>query len=387
MELVVEKTGRGHRSKLIILLLLLLQLGCSNISRNPVSELDLESPQVPGIEGARYWADVAPVNISELLETAQRQRRTSGLSSDYTLTLSGGGEDGAFAAGILNAWSESGTRPEFMVVTGVSTGALAAPFAFLGSDYDDELKELYGGLPPSRIFRGRLVTGILSGSSVKSSDPLKQLIQSYITDDFLAQIAKEHGRGRRLLVQTVSLDAQRPVLWDMGAIANSNSANAKKVFADVILASAAIPGVFPPVLIDVETDEGVRDELHVDGGVYSQTAYVPGWDIPRKYARGGKLYAIRNGKVEPELRVIEPGVFQVSARSLSTLIKAQGVDDLTIAYKLSLQRDAEYQATWIGTDFEYPLAEPFDPEYMQALFDYGYQRFNSATLWSDRPPR
>ncbi|WP_170527435.1 patatin-like phospholipase family protein [Ruegeria lacuscaerulensis] len=383
----MEKTGRGHRSKLIILLLLLLQLGCSNISRNPVSELDLESPQVPGIEGARYWADVAPVNISELLETAQRQRRTSGLSSDYTLTLSGGGEDGAFAAGILNAWSESGTRPEFMVVTGVSTGALAAPFAFLGSDYDDELKELYGGLPPSRIFRGRLVTGILSGSSVKSSDPLKQLIQSYITDDFLAQIAKEHGRGRRLLVQTVSLDAQRPVLWDMGAIANSNSANAKKVFADVILASAAIPGVFPPVLIDVETDEGVRDELHVDGGVYSQTAYVPGWDIPRKYARGGKLYAIRNGKVEPELRVIEPGVFQVSARSLSTLIKAQGVDDLTIAYKLSLQRDAEYQATWIGTDFEYPLAEPFDPEYMQALFDYGYQRFNSATLWSDRPPR
>ncbi|WP_170782791.1 patatin-like phospholipase family protein [Ruegeria lacuscaerulensis] len=383
----MEKTGRGHRSKLTILLLLLLQLGCSNISRNPVSELDLESPQVPGIEGARYWADVAPVNISELLETAQRQRRTSGLSSDYTLTLSGGGEDGAFAAGILNAWSESGTRPEFMVVTGVSTGALAAPFAFLGSDYDDELKELYGGLPPSRIFRGRLVTGILSGSSVKSSDPLKQLIQSYITDDFLAQIAKEHGRGRRLLVQTVSLDAQRPVLWDMGAIANSNSANAKKVFADVILASAAIPGVFPPVLIDVETDEGVRDELHVDGGVYSQTAYVPGWDIPRKYARGGKLYAIRNGKVEPELRVIEPGVFQVSARSLSTLIKAQGVDDLTIAYKLSLQRDAEYQATWIGTDFEYPLAEPFDPEYMQALFDYGYQRFNSATLWSDRPPR
>ncbi len=383
----MEKTGRGHRSKLIILLLLLLQLGCSNISRNPVSELDLESPQVPGIEGARYWADVAPVNISELLETAQRQRRTSGLSSDYTLTLSGGGENGAFAAGILNAWSESGTRPEFMVVTGVSTGALAAPFAFLGSDYDDELKELYGGLPPSRIFRGRLVTGILSGSSVKSSDPLKQLIQSYITDDFLAQIAKEHRRGRRLLVQTVSLDAQRPVLWDMGAIANSNSANAKKVFADVILASAAIPGVFPPVLIDVETDEGVRDELHVDGGVYSQTAYVPGWDIPRKYARGGKLYAIRNGKVEPELRVIEPGVFQVSARSLSTLIKAQGVDDLTIAYKLSLQRDAEYQATWIGTDFDYPLAEPFDPEYMQALFDYGYQRFNSATLWSDRPPR
>ncbi len=274
-----------------------------------------------------------------------------------------------------------------MAVTGVSTGALVAPFAFLGSDYDDELKNLYGGLPPSRIFKGRFITGILSGASLKSSDPLRQLIESYVTDDFLVKIANEHSRGRRLLVQSVSLDAQRPVLWDLGAIANSGSPNTKKVFVDVLLASAAIPGVFPPVLIDVETQDGVRDELHVDGGVYSQTAYVPGWDIPRKYARGGKLYAIRNGKVEPELRVIKPGVFQVSARSLSTLIKAQGVDDLTIAYKLSLQRDAQYQATWIGNDFNHPLDEPFDPEYMRALFDYGYQRFKSGRLWSDRPPR
>ncbi|WP_319546279.1 patatin-like phospholipase family protein [Ruegeria conchae] len=375
-----------HWRKLFVFLLL-FQVACSSISRNPVSTTDLQNPQVPGIEGARYWADVAPANISELLETALRQRQASGVSSDYTLTLSGGGEDGAFAAGILTAWSEAGSRPEFMAVTGVSTGALAAPFAYLGSDYDDELKNLYGGLPPSRIFRGRFVTGILSGASVKSSDPLRQLIESYITDDFLAKIANEHRRGRRLLVQSVSLDAQRPVLWDLGAIANSGSPNTKKVFVDVLLASAAIPGVFPPVLMDVETQDGVRDELHVDGGVYSQTAYVPGWDIPRKYVRGGKLYAIRNGKVEPELRVIKPGVFQVSARSLSTLIKAQGVDDLTIAYKLSLKRGAEYQATWIGTDFDYPLAEPFDPEYMRALFDYGYQRFKSGALWSDRPPK
>ncbi|WP_171230809.1 hypothetical protein [Ruegeria sp. HKCCA4008] len=177
------------------------------------------------------------------------------------------------------------------------------------------------------------------------------------------------------------------MLWDLGAIANSNSPNAKKTFGDVLLTSAAIPGVFPPVLIDVETEEGVRDELHVDGGVYSQTAYVPGWDIPRKYARGGKPYAIRNGKVEPELRVTEIGFFKVSARSLSTLIKAQGVGDLRLAYKLSLQKGAKYRATWIGTDFDHPLSEPFDPEYMQALFDYGYMRFKSGNLWSDHPPR
>ncbi len=355
--------------------------------RHAVDIGDLQYPQSPGIEGARYWADIEPPNIEDLLAARERQRRDSGLGGNWSdLTLSGGGENGAFAAGILIAWSEAGTRPEFLNITGVSTGALAAPFAFLGSDYDDELRRLYGGLTPTQIFQSRSIFSILPNASLTSSSPLKRLIEEYVTDDFLKKIGAEHRRGRRLLVQTVSLDAQRPVLWDLGAIADSGSPNATEVFRDVLLASASIPGVFPPVLIEVETESGIRDELHVDGGVISQSAFLPGWRIPRIMSGRPTLYAIHNGKIDPEPEITEPRLISVSKRSVATLIKSQGISDLRIAYKFGKPQGVIYNATWIGSDFTFPKDEPFDPEYMQALLDYGYKRFKSGNLWSNRPP-
>ncbi len=374
-------------AKFFLLFTALLFTACAPVARKPITAADLENPQVPGIKGARYWADATPPDVNDLLDLIQLQQRASGFSGNTTLTLSGGGENGAFAAGILTAWSEAGTRPEFSSVTGVSTGALAAPFAFLGTKFDDELRRLYGGLPPANIFESRSIFGIFNNASIKSTGPLKELLEDYITDDFLAMIAREHQRGRRLLVQSVSLDAQRPVLWDLGAIASSGAPNAKDVFRDALLASASIPGVFPPVLIDVAGASGIRDELHVDGGVYSQTAFASGWDIPNRYIRGGKTYAIRNGKVTPELQATKLGLADVSKRSLATLVKAQGVDDLVLIYQLSRQRGSSFNAAWIGSDFTFPLNEPFDPEYMAALFNYGYQRFKSGNLWNDTPPR
>lgn len=373
---------------LVTLLTLTAMVACTAATRNPVDPADLANPQVPGIEGARYWADVEPANINELLETSLRQRRSAGFSGPTTvLTLSGGAEDGAFAAGILNAWSEAGTRPEFQVVTGVSTGALAAPFAFLGSDYDHALRDLYGGLPPERIFARRSILSILPNASVKSVDPLKELIEEYLTDEFMEDIAIQHKRGRRLLIQSVSLDAQRPVLWDLGAIAASGAPNGKEVFRDALLASAAIPGVFPPVLIDVAGEAGVKDELHVDGGVISQSAFLPGWAIPTHYTRGARVYSIRNGKVAPEPETVGLGIVPVSKRSLATLIKLQGAQDLWNAYLLSKEQGGSFKATWIRTDFNETLEQSFDPKYMQALFQYGYNRFKMNDLWSSKPPR
>lgn len=367
--------------------LLLLGSACTSITREPVNLTDLRDPQTPGIERARYWADETPKNLRAALTVRENQRRISGLTGNHiTLTLSGGGENGAFAAGILNAWSDSGTRPEFLTVTGVSTGALAAPFAFLGSEYDDELRRLYGGLERDEILSFRNIFNILPKASVTSSKPLRRLLEEYVTDDFLAQITTEHKRGRRLLVQTVSLDAQRPVLWDMGAIASSGAPNAAEVFQEVLLASASIPGVFPPVLIEVETAAGTRDELHVDGSVYSQTAYVPGWRIPNIVSGRPTLYAIRNGRVTPEADVTDPRLFTIMSRSLDTLLKVQGAADLRGAYELGKQNGTNFNFTWIGAEFDYPLEEPFDPEYMQALYQYGYDRFKSGALWSNAPP-
>ena len=61
--------------------------------------------------------------------------------TNYFLAISGGGDDGAFGAGLLAGWSARGDRPVFGLVTGVSTGALSAPFAFLGGEYDAKLKQ------------------------------------------------------------------------------------------------------------------------------------------------------------------------------------------------------------------------------------------------------
>ncbi len=375
------------RQLFLFLLLAILLSACSVITRSSVDVADLEDPQLPGIEGARYWADVEPQDINDLIAFRENQRRAAGLTQENTtLALSGGGENGAFAAGILIAWSEAGTRPEFLTITGVSTGALAAPFAFLGSDYDDELRLLYGGLPSSQIIESRALLGILPNASVMNSNPLRRLIEKYVTDEFLRKVAKEHRRGRRLLVQTVSLDAQRPVIWDLGVIADSGVPKAKEYFRDVLLASAAIPGIFPPVLIEIETSSGRRDELHVDGGVISQSAFLPGWRIPNTVSGVSRLYAIRNGRVDPEPQITRPNLISVTQRSVATLIKSQGMDDLRIAYNLAKARGSTYQAAWIESDFTIRSEKPFEPEYMRALLSYGYDRFKSGNLWSDLPP-
>lgn len=362
-------------------------IGCTGLPRDPVELANLDDVRVPGIEGARYWGDVTPDNFGELLGEIEAQRRAAGRLGDYaTLALSGGGENGAFSAGILTAWSEAGTRPEFQSVTGVSTGALAAPFAFLGSDYDDELQRLYGGLPPESIFEKRLLTGILSNASALSSGPLERLIEEYVDDAFLSKVAKEHQRGRRLLVQTASLDAQRSVIWDMGAIASSGAPNAGDVFRNALLASAAIPGAFPPVLMEVETPQGIRDELHVDGGVVSQAFYNIGWREGSGLSGRPTLYVIRNGKITPEPRITNASLPAIAARSIATLTKSQGTDDLLTGYNLAQVTGAEYRATWISDDFTVRSDKLFDPEYMQALFEYGYARFKRGDLWVSKPP-
>ncbi|TCL09561.1 patatin-like phospholipase [Shimia isoporae] len=360
----------------------------SNIHRDPISLADLDDPQVPNMQDVRFWGDTPPANISALNRDVDARRRAAGLGGAFNvLALSGGAENGAFSAGALKAWSESGSRPEFLVVTGVSTGALAAPFAYLGSDYDDDLRQFFGGLEPDSIFKVRSLFGVLPNASRYSSEPLRETIEAYITPEFLAAIAKQHERGRRLLVQTTSLDAQRAVIWDLGAIAASGAPNAPDLFRDVLLASSAMPAIFPPVLIEVETPDGVRDELHVDGGVISQSTSLNSWRHSSQLAGRPTLYLIRNGKIAPEPNVTDANLLSIAERSLTTLTKNQGASELELGYKLARATNARYRVAWIGEDFTLPLAEPFDPEYMRALYSYGYDSFKSGDFWRSGPPR
>ncbi|NJK88694.1 MAG: patatin family protein, partial [Myxococcales bacterium] len=278
---------------------------------------------------------------------------------------------------------------EFQAVTGVSTGALSAPFVFLGPKWDDELKKIYGGFPRERIFATRFLLDILPRASAADSSPLAALIAEYVDDAFLEEVAREHRRGRRLIVQTTHLDAQQGVVWDMGAIAASGAPNALQLFRDVLLASASVPGAFPPVLIEAELDGETYDEMHVDGGVVSQATVVAEWqaDIGRYIAQGPTIFMVRNGRVSPEPREVSYDLLSIAGRAASTLIKNEGLGDLVTAYESAQLRNADVYMTWIGEDFQANYPGPFDPGYMRSLYDYGYALMESGAAWSTKPPQ
>ncbi len=220
---------------------------------------------------------------------AQRRAANRGqLDNANYLALSGGGADGAFGVGMLVGWTEAATRPEFDVVTGISTGAMIAPFAFLGSSYDRTLKEAYTTHEPWTIVREGGLSTILGEAALVDNSLLVGLIDQYVTPEVLSAVAREYRRGRRLYIGTTELDAQRPVVWDMGAIAIQGDANALRLFRKVLIASTSIPSVFPPVLFSVHRDGSTYDEMHVDGGVTREVFLFPGQFDLRKFDNSRK---------------------------------------------------------------------------------------------------
>ncbi len=379
--------------KLILTGIALTLSACAGEPRNPAPIEKLNQAVIPNLETARYWGDEPPENLDEIIAEIEAQRDASDLGGDITvLALSGGADDGAFGAGLLNAWTELGDRPEFTVVTGVSTGALSAPFAFLGPDYDDDLRLVYGGLPPEKIFKPQNWLNILPSASFEDSSQLAELIAGFADEEMLAAIAKEHQRGRRLFVQTSHLDAQRPVIWDLGAIASSSAPNAADVFRNALLASASVPVAFPPVMFEVEIDGELFDEMHADGGVISESTILSAWQpdlSERSYGPEGmtfSVYVVRNGRISPEPKQVKRSLTGIGGRAVSTLIKQQGVGDLLSAYVTADLRGADFYVTWIGDDFQHEYPGPFDPDYMQALFRHGYDLMMSGQTWSDKPP-
>ena len=188
----------------------------------------------------------------------------------FFLALSGGGDEGAFGAGVLCGWTAHGDRPQFKLVTGISTGALIAPFAFLGSSYDDTLRYLYTGITSKDIFRMKSLLTVLWRDAIADTKPLAKKLDQYVDEAMLAAVAAEHKKGRRLIIGTTQLDAQRLVLWNMGAIASSGDPEAIKLFRKILLTSASIPGAFPPQYIRVEAGGKRYEEMHVDGGTTAE---------------------------------------------------------------------------------------------------------------------
>src|SRR3954451_2182986 len=196
----------------------------------------------------------------EFVAAVQRQLLARGLLPSAPmpeldlLGISGGGENGAFGAGLLNGWTERGDRPTFFLVTGISTGALSAPFAFLGSAWDAKLKSVYTDITLADVLVQRGYTAAIWDDAMADNSPLFRTISRYLDEGMLAEIARAYEGGRLLLIGTSNLDAQMPVIWNIGAIAGSGHPRALDTLRRILLASSAIPGAFSPVLFDVTLD-------------------------------------------------------------------------------------------------------------------------------------
>jgi hypothetical protein len=311
----------------------------------------------------------------------------------HFLALSGGADDGAFGAGVLVGWTETGQRPQFELVTGISAGALIAPFAFLGPSYDPQLRALFTEIAPNDVAQlGRLALSVLFREALADTTPLARLIERHADAAMLQAIAAEYQRGRLLLIGTVNLDVGRPVIWNIGAIAASGHPEALNLFRRILLASASIPGAFPPVMIDVEADGRAFQEMHVDGGAAMQVFLYPARLRPRALAgRAGQqrettAWVIRNGRVDVAITDPPGGIFSIARRSAQTLLHFSSINDLDRIY-LSTYRDRiGFRMQSIGPDFDTPRPRFFDNAYMRALFAYGEARGRDVTSWVTAPP-
>ncbi len=374
--------------------------GCATISpRNVLPQADAGRIEPEGFHNIRFWGDASARDIESIVMADVPKAGLPGSSAlerhpplSNLLAISGGAEDGAFGAGLLVGWSDAGTRPAFDLVTGVSSGALIAPFAFLGREHDGQLREIFTRYGRKDIFTYN-VPGLLEGSALADDAPLARLIEKYVDEAFIREIARERLKGRILLIGTTNLDSQRPVLWDMGRIAMSNNRDAIALFRKILLASATLPGVFPPVRIQVRVGGQNYDELHVDGGVTRQVFIAPSiFSFVSRDQKSGRaptkrrLYVIRNGKIDPEWQSVNENVLSITQRSISTLIKNQGIGDLYRIYSVTKRDGIDFNLASIPADFSDKSDEPFDQKYMVALFDRGYDLASHDYSWMKAPP-
>ena len=381
-----------------LLLASLLLLGaCSSILRNPVPDEHHLDTTVLGRHDLRFWGDRQGPERHPAFELANTnpevlERDFSGImrTEHNYLAISGGGANGAYGAGILCGWSTTGERPEFALVTGISTGALTAPFAFLGPEYDEQLKTLYTTLDTSSIFIRRSLFSAVRGDSLVDSAPLANMLDRYITPEMVAEIAREYRRGRSLFVITTNLDASRPVVWNITRIADSGHPDAAALIRQVLLASASIPGVFPPQYLRVQTPAGkTYDEMHVDGGTSAQLFLYPSntdWrGLLEIFEVQGtpSAYLLRNSRFIADYDPVRARLQNIAGRSVASLIRTQGVGDTYRITALANRDGVDVKLTWIpATAIRDPGDEVFDPEYMAALFEYGYQRAIDGNAWS-----
>lgn len=384
---------KPHCTAIALVLLAVSALaGCATPQRNPIPIESMREAEIPGMPGVRSFAD-EPRFTQDIIQSVREEppglfpRNADGTVAYSVLILSGGGQRGAFGAGFLNGWTQTGTRPTFKLVTGISAGALIAPFAFLGPDYDALLKKLWTTIDQKQIARTRL-----SREALVNSRPLAELIAQYVSWDVLEAVAAEHKRGRRLYIGTTHMGAQRLMIWNMGAIAATGHPGSLELFHNVMRASASIPVFFPPVMFEVEAN-GVRyDEMHTDGGTVTQLFFMGAtmdlMGARRKLgikAGGARLYIIRNGQSDPVPEQIERKLSEIAPRALNTVIKAQSHGDLVRIYAIARANKIDFNYVEVPSSYVKQEKGTFNKIEMNRLFDLGVKIGSSKNPWEKKP--
>jgi predicted acylesterase/phospholipase RssA len=342
--------------------------------RIPFTAAEDAASTIPGIPEARFWGD----SEGEFKQALPAQ-------PGPWLILSSGGEDGAFGAGLITGLTAAGKRPDYAVVTGVSTGALMAPFVFAGPHYDDALRKAYTEVSAADIFEA----GGSSGESFANSWPLRDLIAKQITPELFNDIAAAHRSGRRLFVVSYNLDAERPVVWNMGAIAAHGGDAALNLFRTALLASASVPGAFPPVLIDVEANGKRFAEMHADGGIGGQFFVAPqslmattsDYRLPAT-----DLYVVVNTGLQRDFQVVERFAPSILSQAVGGAVKVDTRMMLSLTYAAAKRSGIGFNVATVPASFSAPGKGPFDSRYMGALFKTGYEQGRSESAFASEPP-
>lgn len=400
-----HQRGTSAFQVFMALLVTLAMSACTTVlARNAVPEEDINTAAPYGIHGPalRAWGDkLSDEQVDAIIQTraavivqAHADEIEAGKTIEQVaLALSGGGPDGAFGAGLLKGWSENEDRPEFQAVTGISTGAIVALFAFLGPEYDDTLEELYTTYSTDQLAQPAIFAALTGGTALTDTSGYRRLIEQYVDDAVVERIAEENAKGRLLLIGTTNIDASRPVVWNVTTIAASGHPQARRLIQDIIQASSAIPAAFPPVLIPVVTEDGREyDEMHVDGGAVQQVMlFHPEVPLKRLDETTGakfdrKLYVIINNKLQKPYDPVRPRVLSIAGAAVGSLIGGSGTGDIYKLYAIAQRDEVALEVVWIPRDFDVEPKEAFDPVYMKALYDLGYEFGRAGGRWSPLPP-
>ncbi len=344
---------------------------------------DPDAVEPVGFPGVRVTGE----RVEAALQTLLGQMRPNFWARSNKLTalaLSGGGAGGAFGAGALVGLSRAGTRPVFHLITGVSTGALIAPFAFLGPAWDDRLEDAFTGGYAAALLNMRGFTAGL-GPGLYRSDPLEALVGRFIDQEIVDAVAVEHRAGRRLFVATTNLDTQKPIIWDMGAIAAHGGPEALRLFIDVVVASASLPGLFPPRMLEVEAGGVVYEEMHLDGGVCAPLFIAPE-DLVlnaaiRRAVKGGTVYAIINTTLGSANRMTPLGALPIAVRSFETMLRFSYRSAVISTAGFCHRHGLSFHTAAIPNDYANANMLKFDQQVMRDIFEHGIRLAHEGKLW------